>query len=59
MPVHEEKGIVYVALNVDDNLMIGGIKAINNAVTALKETCWYLRLYKGCRSTCSVNSKFQ
>ena len=36
-----EKGIVYVALYIDDNLMIGDIEAINEAITALKEMAWY------------------
>ena len=34
------KGIVYVALYIDDNLMIGAVEAIYNTITALKEMDW-------------------
>ena len=36
-----EKGMVYVALYVDDDLMLGDIEAINEAITSLKKIACY------------------
>ena len=54
MPLHEKsaKGIVYIALYVDDNLMVRNVGAIDDVISALKTMGWYLRLWKGCRATC-------
>ena len=41
------KGIVYVTLYVDDNLMIDDVKAIDNAITALKENGLVLKKVEG------------
>ena len=35
------KGIVYIALYLDDNLMVGNVKVIDNAISALKKMSWY------------------
>ena len=37
------KGVVYVALYVDDNFMVGNLEAIDEAIVAI------LKLRKGCR----------
>ena len=41
MPLCKKKGTAYVALYVDDNLMVGNIAAINNDIEALKIRDWY------------------
>ena len=41
------KGIVYKALYVDDNLMIGDIAAINEFIEALKITELVLKIVEG------------
>ena len=46
------KGIVYVALYVDDNLMIGNMATIDGTIEALKNKSWCSKLQKGCRTTC-------
>ena len=40
------KGIVYVALYVDDKLMVGNIEAIYNVIAALKESKLLLKIMK-------------
>ena len=52
------KGIVYVALYVDDNLMIGNKAAIDDAILALKNKGLVLRSWKGCKTICPAKSKF-
>ena len=42
-----EKGIVYVALYVDNNLMKGDVEAINKAITALAENGLALKVKTG------------
>ena len=41
------KGIVYVALYVEDNLMVGNIAAIDNAIEALKNKGLVLKIMEG------------
>ena len=41
-----EKGIVYLALYVDDNLMIRDVKVIDKAIRALKENGLTLKVLK-------------
>ena len=43
-----KKGIVYVALYIDDNL-IGDVEAIDDTITALKENGLVLKIVKGLR----------
>ena len=38
------KGLVYIALYVDDNLMVGNIEAIDNEIAALKENELVLKI---------------
>ena len=40
------KGIVYIALYVDDNLMICDMAAIDDAIKALKNKGWCLKLQR-------------
>ena len=41
------KGVVYAALYVDDNLMVGDIAAIDNAIEALKSKGLVLKIMDG------------
>ena len=41
------KGIVYVALYVDDNSMVGDIAIINDAIEALKNKVLVLKMVEG------------
>ena len=43
------KGIIYVALYLDNNLMVGNIATINDAIEVLKNKRLVLKLWKGCR----------
>ena len=47
------KGVVYKALYIDDNLMVGNIRAIDK-LQPTKIMGWYLRLCKGSRTTSPV-----
>ena len=53
-----EKGIVYVALFVIDNLMKGKVKAIDETTTALKENWLILKIVKGLQNYLSCEVKF-
>ena len=44
---NSKKGIVYVALCVDDNLMIGDVKAIDDANAFFKENGLVLKIVEG------------
>ena len=46
------KGIAYIVLCADDNLMIRDSGAISNAIAALTENGLDLEIVKSCRSTC-------
>ena len=52
------KGIVYVALYVDNNLMTGDIAAINNAIEALKNKGLVLKIMEGLQDYLSCKIKF-
>ena len=52
-----EKGIVYVVLYVDDNLMID-IEAIDEAITALQDNGLVLKLMEGLQDSLSCEAKF-
>ena len=52
------KGIVHVALYVNDNLMIGDIAAIDNAIGALKNKGLVLKIVKGLQDYLSCKIKF-
>ena len=51
-------GIVYVALYIDDTLMISGVEAINNTITALKEHGLVLKIMEGLQDCLSYEVKF-
>ena len=53
-----EKGIVYVALYVYNNLMIGDIEAINKAIMDLKENELVLKIMEGLSDYLSCKVKF-
>ena len=55
--IKKQKGIVYVALYVDDNLMIGDSKAINEAKTGLKNGL-VLKIVEGVKNNFSCNVTF-
>ena len=42
-----EKGIVYLALYGYDNLMVGDVEAINEAIAALKKNVLVLKIIEG------------
>ena len=46
------KGVVYVALYVDDYLMVGDIAAIDDTISALKSNMLVLKVIKDCRTIC-------
>ena len=52
------KGLVYIALYVDDNLMIGNMVAIDHAIASLKAKSWCSKLWKGCKTICPAKYKF-
>ena len=58
-----EKGEVYVASYIYDNLMIGEVEAINYAIAAFKENGIVLKIVDGlqhllsCEMKCSVDKK--
>ena len=52
------KGIVHVALYVNDNLMIGDISAIDNAIEAFKNKVLVLKNDKGLQDYLSCKIKF-
>ena len=52
------KGIVYVALYVDDNLMVGNIATINNAIEVLKSKGLILKILEGLQDYLSCKIKF-
>ena len=43
------KGIVHIALYIDDNLVIGDIATIDDAIKALKSEVLVLKIVEGCR----------
>ena len=51
-------GVVYVALYVDDNLMIGDIAAINDAIEVLENKGLILKIVEGLWDYLSCNIKF-
>ena len=53
-----EKGIVYVILYVDDNLMITGEKAIGDGITALNKNVLVLKIEEGLQDYFSFGVKF-
>ena len=60
MPLCQEKckGKVYIALYIDDNLMVGNIKAINGAITALKDNGVVLKVMEEIHDFLSHEIKF-
>ena len=52
------KGIVYLALFVDDNLMIGNRAAMDDAILALKSKGLVLKVVEGLQEYLSAKSKF-
>ena len=52
------KGIVYVALYVGDNLMIGNMAAIDNAIEALKKKELVLKIVEVIQDYLSCKIKF-
>ena len=44
MPLYQEKSIMYIALHVDNNLMVEDIKAIDNTISALKNNGLVLKV---------------
>ena len=52
------RGIVYIALYIEDNLMIGNIAAIDNSIKALKSNWLVLKIVEGCRIICPAKSNF-
>ena len=52
------KGIVYVALYVDNNLMVDSIAAINGAFDALKNKGLVLKIMEGLQDYLSCDIKF-
>ena len=53
----EHERIVYVALYVDDNLMVGDIVAIDNAIEALKNKGLVLKIMDGLQDYLSCKIK--
>ena len=52
------KGVVYAALYAKDNLMVGNIKAIAVAITALKNNGQILNVMEGLQDCLSCEIKF-
>ena len=51
-------GIVYIALYVDDNLMIGDMATIDDAIEALKSKGLVLKIVEGLQEYLSCKVKF-
>ena len=41
------KGIVYIALYMDDNLMVGDVEAISHAISSIKSNGMVLKVVEG------------
>ncbi len=54
----DENGLIYVALYVDDNILIESKKAINETTKALKKACLVLKLYDSLEDYISCEIKF-
>ena len=52
------KGIVYIALYVDDNLMVSNVKAKDDTTSALKNSGLVLKVVKGLQDYFSCKIKF-
>ena len=52
------KGIVYVALYVDNNLMVGDVEAIDEGIAALKENGLVLKIVEGLQDYLSCGVRF-
>ena len=52
------KGVVYVVLYVDDNLMVGDMAAIDDAISALKRNGLVLKFMEGLQDYLSCKIKF-
>ena len=52
------KGKIYVALYVDDNLMIVNVEAINKVITALKENGLVIKIMEGLQGYLSCKMIF-
>ena len=52
------KGLVYVALYIDDNLMVGDIVAIDDAIEVLKNKGLVLKIVEGLKEYLSCEIKF-
>ena len=53
-----EKSIVYVSLCVDDNLMVGDVETIDEAISALKENGLVLKIIEALLDYLSCEVKF-
>ena len=52
------KGIVYIALYINDILMVGNVDAIDDAITALKNNGLVLKVVEGLQDCLSCKMKF-
>ena len=52
------KGLLYVTLYVDDDLMIGNVKAIDNAIATLANNRLVLKVMEGLQDNMSCEIKF-
>ena len=52
------KGLLYIALYVDNNLMVGDVKAIDDAISALKNNGLVLKVMEGLQDYLSCKIKF-
>ena len=52
------KGVVYVALSIDNNLMVGNMATIDGAITALKSNGLVLKVMEGLHDYLSCKTKF-
>ena len=52
------KGVVYIALYVDDDLMVGDMMAIDDAIAALKSNRLVLKVREGLQDCLSYDIKF-
>ena len=62
MPLCQKEGkgyIVHVALYIDDNLMVGNIATINDAIEALKSKGLLLKIMEGLQDYLSCKIKFR
>ena len=53
-----KRGIIYVVLYIDKNLMIGDSEIIADAITALKQTRLVLKIVEGLQVYLSYEVKF-